>query len=192
MKTNLLDKNLAKILAFFLISPGSRYNRKEIKEKTKMNNIPLDNTLQKLITLKLLEQNKSLYNLNLKIEKNKEIFDTISDEYKYFNVPYSIFNILLETSEKLSKIKNINSAILFGSFAKLIHTNKSDIDIAIILNNKIKNKNKTEKAIKKELTKIEKKNNKQIEPHFFTQKDLNAGRSDPLIKDILRNGKEIL
>ena len=71
MKTNLLDKNLAKILAFFLISPGSRYNRKEIKEKTKMNNIPLDNTLQKLITLKLLEQNKSLYNLNLKIEKNK-------------------------------------------------------------------------------------------------------------------------
>ena len=62
MKNNIFDKNLAKILSFFLISPGSRYKRKEIKEKTKMNNIPLDKTLQKLISLRLIKENKNLYN----------------------------------------------------------------------------------------------------------------------------------
>lgn len=192
MKTNILDKNLVKVLSFFLISPGSRYNRRDIQEKTKMNNLPLDNTIQRLLALKLIKKNKQLYNLNFDMEENKKIFSIISNEYKYFNLPYKIFNILTEISNIFLKIREINSAILFGSFAKLIHNEKSDIDIAIILKNKIKNTQKTEKIIKDRISKIAKKNKKEIELHFFIQKDLQAGKTDPLIEDILKNGKEIL
>ena len=105
MRTNILDKNLAKILSFFLISPGSKYNRKDIKEKTKMNNIPLDNALQRLLALKLINKNKQFYFLNFNIEENKNIFSIISDEYKYFNISYQVFNILIDISDTLSKIK---------------------------------------------------------------------------------------
>jgi len=182
MRSNLFEKNIVKILTYFLISPGSRYTRKEIKEKTKMNNVPLDNTLTKLKNLKLLNENKKIYELNFKIEKNKEIFEIISSEYKYFNIPHEIFNIILETEEKLARNKTVKSMILFGSYAKLIHTENSDIDIAIIT--KSKTKKQTDK-IKKE-TKIL---NKNLELHFFEENDLKA--NDPLIKDILRNGKVI-
>ncbi len=192
MKTNILDKGLAKILSFFLISPGSKYNRKDIQEKTKMNNIPLDNAIQKLLTLKLINKNKQFYFLNFNIEENKRIFSIISDEYKYFNLSHQIFNILIEISDILSKIKEIKSVVLFGSFAKLIYTENSDMDIAVILDNKIKNMQKTEKTIKDRIIKIAKKNRKEIELHFFMQKDLQIGKSDPLIKDIIKNGKEIL
>lgn len=192
MKINVLDKNLTKILSFFLISPGSKYNRKDIQEKTKMNNIPLDNTLQRLLALKLINKNKQFYFLNFNMEENKKIFSIISDEYRYFNLSYQIFNILVEISDTLSRIKEIKSVILFGSFAKLIHTENSDVDIAVTLENKIKNRQKTEKTIKDRISKIAKKNKKEIELHFFMQKDLQIGKSDPLIKDIIKNGKEIL
>ena len=181
MISNLFDKNIIRILSYFLISPGSRYTRKEIKEKTQMNNIPLDSTLTKLKSLKLITENKKLHALNFSIEKNKEIFSLISEEYKSFNIPHKIFNTLIETAEKLSKIKDINSAILFGSYAKLIQTENSDIDIAVIT----KNKTNTTK-LKKEISKI----NSKIELHFFEEKDLKA--NDLLIKEILKNGKPIL
>jgi predicted nucleotidyltransferase len=182
MISNLFEKNIVKILTYFLISPGSRYTRKEIKEKTKMNNVPLDNTLTKLKNLKLLNENKKIYELNFKIEKNKEIFGIISSEYKYFNIPHEVFNIILESEEKLAKNKTVKSMILFGSYAKLIHTENSDIDIAIIT--KSKTKKQTDK-IKKETKRL----NKKLELHFFEENDLKA--NDPLIKDILRNGKVI-
>ena len=89
----------------------------------------------------------------------------------------------------MAKITQVLQTASFKKTVKKLHANqKADLDIAI----KVLMKDPLLGEAKKELTKIEKKNNKQIEPHFFTQKDLNAGRSDPLIKDILRNGKEIL
>ena len=89
------------------------------------------------------------------------------------------------TLKEVSKIKGINSIVLFGSYAKLIHTEKSDIDIAIILENKIKNRHKIENIIKKEISKISKKNQKEIQSHFFMQKELKVEKTDPLINDII-------
>ncbi len=189
MKSNLFDKNLVKVLSFLLISPGSKYKRKEIKDKIKMNNVPLDNILKKLKSLKLIEEKNNFISLNIVKEENKEIFNIISNEYKFFNLPYNIFNILIEISEKLLKVNEINSSILFGSYSKLIYSDKSDIDIAIIFEGKAKNINKREKQINAEIMKISKKNNKKIQLHFFYLNEIEKNKSDPLIKDILRNGK---
>ncbi|MEK6911046.1 MAG: nucleotidyltransferase domain-containing protein [Nanoarchaeota archaeon] len=192
MISNLFEQSLVKVLSLFLISPGSRYKRKEIQNKTLMYNSPLDNTLQKLNSLKLISEKKGLFSLNFEIEKNKEIFDIISKEYKYFNLPHNIFNILNQISHNLSKIDGIDSVLLFGSYAKLIYLEKSDIDIAIILKDKVKNIEKTKKGIMNLIKKISKNNEKDIQLHFFSFKDINENKSDPFIKDILINGKSLL
>ena len=190
MISNIIDKNIIKIISYLLISPGSRYTRKDLKEKTGMNNIPLDNTLKKLKSLKIIKEVSNLYYLNFEDEKAKNLLEIIQKEYKEFNLPYQIFNILLNIAEKLSKIKEIKEILLFGSYSKLIYSPKSDIDIAIIFYDKIKNKDKLEKKINKELIKISKKSKKQIEAHYFNDKDMNA--KDPLVKDILKNNKRII
>ena len=187
MISNIFDKNIVKVISYFLISPGSRYTRKELKEKTEMNNIPLDITLTKLLALKILSKKNNLYQLSQENENAVMILEKISKEYKEFNIPYKIFNILVETSDKLSKYKSVKSAILFGSYAKLIHTDSSDIDVAVIIEDKNKKENKQDlEKVKKEISKISNK----IELNFFQEKDLKE--KDLLIQDIKRNGKPIL
>lgn len=189
MIANLFDRNMVKVLSYFLISPGSRYRRKELKEKTEMNNIPLDTTLQQLLSLKIIKEKKHVFELNF---ENKDLIDIImhlKKEYTSFNVPHLIFNLIVDLSAKLSKEKSVQSAILFGSYAKLIHTKKSDIDIAVILSNALKNPSFLEKKIQSTTEKIEKKYKKNIELHFLSDKDL--VRKDPLMQEIKRNGKEL-
>ncbi len=192
MISNIFDKNIVKIVSFFVISPGSRYSRKEIKEKTEMNNIPLDVTIKKLGALKILKEEKHLYSLNFESEQAKIITDIIKNEYNRLNLTHKIFNILFEASEKIARIGNVEALILFGSYAKLIHTEKSDIDFAIIIKQKTKNRGKLEAAIKKEIGKISKKSGKEIHTHFFTQKEIKENKNDPIIKDIIKNGKRLL
>ena len=57
---------------------------------------------------------------------------------------------------------------------------------------KLKNEQKTEKKIMQEITKISKHYQKQIELHFYKQKEINKNKSYPIIKDILKNSKVIL
>ena len=191
MISNIFNKDAVKILSYLLISPGSKYTRNEIKEKTKMNNIPLDKTLTKLIILKILKKEKNLLMLNLGQEEAKEIIIKIKEDFKKLNLPHNIFSTTLDISDKLAELKYIRKAILFGSYAKLIYSDNSDIDIAIILDVKVKNLNKLKKIIEKDINKISKKNKKEIELHFFNESDLKH-KEDALIKDILRNGKDIL
>lgn len=183
MITNLFDKNIAKILALFSISPGARFTRNEIKEKTLLNNVPLDNTLTILIRSKILVKEKRFLSLNWENIYLKNIVDIFKKEYLRFKeLPLRIYLILLDIPYQLTSIKEIKNIYLFGSFAKLIHTEKSDIDLAIILKKEDK---EVIGKIKKEINKIEEKYHKAIEEHFFEERDLN--KRDPLIKEIKRN-----
>ena len=189
----LFDKNIVKVLAFFLISPGSKHLRKEIKEKTHMHNIPLDTALKKLLKTQLIKEEKSLLFLNPEeTEETKSIKTIITKEHKILlsSITLKVFYILLDVAEKLSQFKEIKEAYLFGSYSKLIYSIDSDIDIAVILSNKIKNKEKKEIKIEKQIKKIAKRAKKIIELHFFQEKDMKA--KDPIIKEILRNGRKII
>lgn len=183
MIINLIDKNYAKLLLFMTISPGSRYSRKEIYEKTGMNNVPLDNSLNVLVNLKLIKEENKLYSLIL---ENETIQQLIKERKIISNLPLKVQFILLEFISYAISPKSINKIILFGSYAKLIFSEKSDIDIAVIFPNKIKNKEKIEKKILIFEEKLSKKYKKDIQSHFFLEQDLK--QKDPLIKDILRNG----
>jgi predicted nucleotidyltransferase len=185
MIVNIFDKNIVKVLSFFIISPGSRYTRLEIKEKTKMNNIPLDKVLNKLFSLEIIIKENNFIMLNTNSNFN-ELINFIKNEYKYFNVPYEIFNILFYATNILCEFRQIKEVYLFGSYSKLIFSGKSDIDIAIFLENKIKGRKDIENKINKYLDKID----KRLESHFFLEKDIKE--NDPLIKDIIKNGKVLI
>lgn len=180
---SLVDQNATKVLLFLAISPGSKYTRKEIKEKTGMNNVPLDQSLNMLSNLKLIEEKERLYSLNL---ENFFVKSTLNElKERFSNLPLKIQFILLEFISNVLKLKGINRIILFGSYAKLIYSEKSDIDIAIILDERTKEKGLVEKKISIIAEKLSKKHEKSIQVHFFTESDLKH-KEDPLIKDILR------
>ena len=193
MITDLFSKNIVKVLYLFLISPGSRYNRKEIKNKTEMNNLPLDSSLTKLIKTQILKKENNLFELNPSLPKNKaELINLLKlEKEKFISLPLKIYSILLDISEKLSEIKSIKNVFLFGSYAKLIYSEKSDIDLAIIFFEKAKNREKEEKKIKNIIKRIEERAKKKIEAHFFSEQDMEY-KKDPLIKDISRNSRQVI
>lgn len=181
---NLINKNSARILLFLAISPGSNYSRKEIKEKTSINNLPLDSYLTELLFFRMINKKNKLYSLNLENSLVKIILDETKG--KFSNFPLKVKFILIDFIFQISKIKNIKNIILFGSYSKLVYTENSDIDLAVIFGRGLKNKEVVEKKIFNISEKISKRYKKEIQEHFFSEDDLK--KKDPLINDIVKNG----
>ncbi len=184
MIVQIFNKDILKLLTIFSLSPGSRFLRDDLKKKTQMNNVLLDNALSILINSSIIYKNKRLLQLNLD-ENVKKIINLVSSEYKNLKeIPLSAYFSILELVYHLSKYKNLQ-VYLFGSYSKLIFSEKSDIDIAIIsdlIDKKIVNNTirKTEKIYKK-----------KIEIHYFS-KNFENNKKDPLVREILKNGVKLL
>jgi len=184
MIINLLNRNSARILILFSTSPGRRYLRKEIQEKTEINNVPLDSSLAELLSFKLITKKKKIYSLNF--ENN--LVNQILEELKEISpVPIKIKFILNDFVFYASKVKEINSIILFGSYSKIIFSDKSDIDIAVICDSK----KEMEDKIIAIAEKLSKEYKKEIHVNFLSEQDLKH-KKDALIKDIIRNGRKLL
>lgn len=184
---NLINLNVLKLLVFFSDSPGRKYLREEIKNKTNFNNLMLDESLIKLIYAKFLLRQNKLYFLNLEnpetnflLEKIKKIFG---------NLPLDVVFAIMDFLNQIQKITKIEKILLFGSYAKLIYHKDSDIDIAIIFKKDPNSKIKKKTSLIAD--KVSKKYKKEIQEHFFILSDL-KNKKDPLIKDILRNNREII
>lgn len=187
MITDILERNSAKIITLFSISPGSKFTRNEIKEKTMLNNLPLDNALAALLKNKILVKEKRLLSINFESRMSMILLEAVRKEHLRFKeIPLKIFYLLDDASESFSKVNGIENIYLFGSYAKLIYTEKSDIDIAILLK---KDDGELIKRIKDEIRKLEKKYGKVIQEHFFEKKDLKE--NDPIIKEIKKNGIQL-
>lgn len=188
MIISLFDRNIAGILLLFSISPGSKYYRNEIKEKTGMNNVPLDNTLAELLALDVLKLDGRLYSLNVDYNLVMQI---IEDSKKGLGgLPLKVQIEIVDFISDISKVGGVSKIILFGSYAKLIYSDKSDIDIALVIGD-VRNKIKVEKKVEEIALRISDKYGKEIQIHFFSEGDLKH-KKDPLIKDILKNGRGLV
>ena len=183
MITDIMDGHASKIMTLFSISPGSKFTRNEIQEKTSMHNAPLDNALNSLVHNGILEKEKRTIFLNHRNKNAKLIVNILEDEFGRFKeLPLKVYYLLMDVSDALSTIPSIEQAYLFGSYAKLIHNEKSDVDLAIVMRKKNRAMiDETKRAIQK----IERKYGKIVEGHFFESKDMK--QKDPLIKEVLRN-----
>lgn len=182
----LFNKDILKILTIFSMSPGSKFNRKEMKEKTKLNNISLDNNINILLNSKIILKEKRLFSLNFDNKDTKEIINLVSGQYRFLKeIPLNVYFPVIDIIHFLSKSKGID-VYLFGSFAKLIFNETSDIDLAIV-SDRINNKKKFGKLIQK----LERRYEKNIELHYFS-KDFYKNKKDPLVKEILKNGIKLI
>ncbi|MEK6934177.1 MAG: nucleotidyltransferase domain-containing protein [Nanoarchaeota archaeon] len=183
---DLFNSNVLRILTVFSISPGSRFNRKMIKEKTNIPNIILDKSLYTLINLKILAKEKNLFLVNYKNFKIEEIINKVSEKYSSFRqLPLREYFMVLNIIDNFLAMRDIGDVYLFGSYAKLIFSESSDIDIAIVSN--YINRKEAERVIKK----LEKKYGKKIEAHYFTN-DFYKNKRDPLVKEVLQHGIKLI
>lgn len=182
----LFDKNMLKVLAVFSISPGSRLKRNLIKEKTAIPNSVLDKTLASLINSKIITKERNFLALNFKNKNIKELITLIQEDYaKLKQLPLKEYFLISEIKTELSKVRDIGDIYLFGSYAKLIFKENSDIDIAIISNNAKR------ESLPKIINKFEKKHHKKIEVHYFS-KNFYQNKRDPLVKEILQHGVRLI
>src|SRR3989338_789973 len=81
-----------KIMTLFSVSPGSRHNRNEIKEKIGLNNVPLDNALFRLLNSSILKKEGNFYSVNFENEEGKKIIAMCSSQYKEMReMPFNDF-----------------------------------------------------------------------------------------------------
>lgn len=188
MITDMFNLDIARILTFFSISPGSGFTRNELKQKGGFNNVPLDRSLKTLKMSRILKKDRRIYRLNLANTQARRATEFLGSEYRRLNeLPLEVYYLLMELSAGLSVVSGISRVLLFGSYAKLVHSKDSDIDIAVILE---KDNRKAVAEIKKASGKLKRKFPYNVEEHFFTEKDMKA--KDPLIKEIKKNSVELL
>ena len=181
----IFNKDIFKILTIFSVSPGSRFKRNELKEKTKLNNVPLDNALAKLLKTSILKKEKTLISINFENQIAKSLLEIISWQYKSLKeVPLNVYFLLIDLIDSIALIKA--EVYLFGSYSKLIYNENSDVDIALIITSIDKS------IISKIVNKIEKKYNKKIALHIFDKQKFYKNKKDPLIKDIIKNGVKLI
>ncbi len=189
MIINYFDKNSTKIILFLVLSPGNNYRRNEIKNKIKMNNVLLDNSLNKLLNLKLIVRKGQLYSLNIGNGVVKDIISEIKE--KISNLPLDVQFILQDFLKEAILLRYFKNLILFGSYSKLIFSEKSDVDLAVVFPDNLQKKKKFEKKLFFIGRKLSKKYKREIQIHFFSESDLRH-KDDLMIKDILRNGINLL
>jgi len=186
MISMIFKKEILELLVIFSLAPGAKFSRNELKEKTKLNNVNLDNAIAASLSSNLIKKEKRGLSLNL--ENAGEIIRIIGEDYARLNkLPLDAYFSIIELMSYLTRLKGIE-AFLFGSYSKLVFNEKSDIDIAVV-SDKIKSEHK--KELNKIIHKIKHRYSKEIELHYFAQ-NLYKNRRDPLVAEILKNGIRLI
>ena len=183
----IFDKDSFKVLSVFSLSPGSRLRRNEIKAMTRLNNVTLDNALARLSNCGIVKIEKNLYELNFEKDETKKVIELVSRQYKELReLPLNVFFVLSDAVDALSTVKGVE-VYLFGSYAKLVYREKSDIDLAVILKPGQKAPDLTKLSAK-----LEKIYGKKVQIHDFESEAFYKNKKDPLVSEILRNGVKLL
>src|SRR3989338_7886530 len=103
MISQIFDTDIFKIITLFSVSPGSRFSRKELKEKTLLNNVPLDKALVRLAYSKILSLERGFYFLNLYSEAAKLLIPLAKKQFTELReIPLSVYFLLLDMAYYLS------------------------------------------------------------------------------------------
>lgn len=184
-------KSSVKVLYLFSTAPGKSLTRKEIQQMTRLANNPLSESLKFLVNSGILaRKNKREYALDFDNEDVAGLVEFFKDESRHLrNIPYTIWLTLFELSVKVAGRIPVRSIYLFGSQAKLVAHEKSDIDVAVILGGK--RETKTDLELEKIVSRLENKFGRKIQVHVFEEKEF-AGHGAGMSKEILRDGIRII
>ncbi len=185
MISQIFDHDIFNVLTVMSLSMGSRFQREELKKRTRMNNVALDNALLALLNSGIIKKEKKYLLVNFENKHAKQVLDVVLAQYKELKeIPLNAYFSVIDMVLFLSRFKN-NEVYLFGSYAKLIFKDSSDIDLAVI------SEAIDKKAVSRAMQKAEKRYGKEIEMHYF-EKNFYKNKKDPLVLDILKNGTRLI
>lgn len=186
-----------KIYKAFYESRKDKLYFNELKDLTKLSHSSLQNTLKMLMTNKILEKQETKANTFF-IIKDEKLFAV-----EYAKIAISKFemlhrNVRLPLKDFIKKIpEGILSILIFGSAARSSETEKSDIDLLVILH-QFENENTQQeygKEIIKQIEDIKKDIQTQsihpISIAFTTSKEFNEGK-DHLVNQAKETGFPIM
>lgn len=185
----IFDKDCFKILSLFSVSPGSGFRRTLIKDKTLLNNVPLDKALTRLVRANVLRNDRNVYRINFESEYSKKVLEIVEKQHKEMKeLPLNVYFLIIDLVDSLSVMKRKKIEVyLFGSYSKLVYREKSDVDIAVLGPEDMGNK-----TLLKISNKLEDKYGKHVEVHDFVKEDFYRNKKDPLVNDILTNGIRLI
>ena len=185
------------MLLVFGEAPGKAISRKEIRALTRLGNKVITRFLLVSERFGLIRRGKVgksyYYRLDLSNPYIELILGLIQREKKDLNNPdFIALNILREFVYELTNtnLENLRSVILFGSYAKRTYGKGSDIDIAIVLNEKNPN---DELLITEVIGRLNRRFGKEIEPHYYSEKEFGELlKKDKLVQEIVKDGISLL
>lgn len=163
------SKNRVKIIRFFLFEKNKSY----IREISKLLGIPVSavkREVENLVFIGLVRK-----------EKNEIILD------KRCNFLEDIKNLFIKTDAIVYPIKevlndkNVEYALVFGSFAAGNYNSESDVDLMVVGKINLSD-------IYRFLKPAEKKIKRDINPVVWTEENLRKQKNSGFVKDILRKG----
>lgn len=182
-----------RILLLMAESPGSRLTRAEIKKFTCLGNNAITESMKDLLIHNIMnarKNGKTSYGLDMADEMTKQILLLCEMERKRLNgIPYSFSLILREYVRIILAISAPLRIILFGSVAKRVYREDSDIDIAIIFDDELKTQARLD--MEGAADRLKKRFGKEIQQHIFTVKEFEISK-DKLVLEIRRDGIDLL
>ena len=139
MKT-ILKEGYQKIIALFYRNKSAQIHLREIARKTKLNENSAFRFLKELEDSQFLISRKDANLKKYELRKNDTVYSILAylDTIKFNNLPNLRKNAIIYFLQHLQE-KPI-MAFLFGSTAKETYSERSDIDLMLIVNKKINTK----------------------------------------------------
>lgn len=182
-----------RILLLMAESPGGRLTRPEIRRLTCLGNKAITESLNDLLIYNIItikKDGKTIYGLDMANEFTKQILILCEMERKKTNsLPYSYSLILREYVRMITSIILPKKILLFGSVAKRIFREDSDIDIALVVHKEMAVQTRLE--AEEIANKLKKRFGKDIQQHIFTTKEFENPK-DKLVSEIKRDGVDLL
>jgi predicted nucleotidyltransferase len=164
-------KSTFRILSLLFETPRKLVSRRELFEFTNLGNAPLSKGLSRLVKADIIflkkKGKKEFYYVNIDNNYTKLLRGLWESEKKDLRqLDYDVKIIVSEFIRQLLDVSNAKKVILFGSWAKGIASIRSDVDLAVIFDDKIKSEMEITRFVKK----LEQRFNKEIQVHYFTKK----------------------
>lgn len=166
-----------KILQFFFADVEKKYYPRQLE---KILDLPVSNIHRELTTLEksgLFRKEKIANSVFYYLNKESAIFK----DFK--NIVFKTIGIEGTLRKELEKIKGIERAFIFGSFAKSKEDSASDVDLMII-------GGPNEDKLVTVISKLERLFNREINYHIWGQKEFNTkAKTESFIQSILKEPK---
>lgn len=190
IETILSSKTNIRIIKFLSFQPNKYFTIKEIENWAYVKGGNLRRALRKLEAFDIIIADPDMNKLRYKIKTTNHIYQSLKilfevESERFQGIQQKEINIMADfVNELYKKYDDIYDIILFGSVARGLYSNRSDIDILILKDEKSTN-------IEMEIIKIKEKFERKIQFFIHTPEEYKT-LNEPLFKEIKNEGISLI